>query len=70
METDPRKGHQKIEDFEIAQKVLIDDGSLDKTRLDAIYWSNIAKSQLKFLPESQFNKLLVKLTDYVVARVS
>ncbi|MDG2473695.1 MAG: polyprenyl synthetase family protein [Paracoccaceae bacterium] len=64
------KGHQKIEDFEIAQKVLIDDGSLDKTRLDAIYWSNIAKSQLKFLPESQFNKLLVKLTDYVVARVS
>ena len=64
------KGKQNGEDFAIAQKILNDDGSLEKTRLEAIYWSNLAKSQLKFLPDCKINQLLLNLTDYVVARIS
>ena len=64
------KGQQNSEDFVIAQKILIDDGSLEKTRLEAIYWSNLAKSQLEFLPDCKINQLLLNLTDYVVARIS
>ncbi len=64
------KGKQNGEDFAIAQKILNDDGSLKKTRLEAIYWSNLAKSQLKYLPNCKINQLLLNLTDYVVARIS
>ena len=65
-----RKGQQNGEDFAIAQKILNDDSSLEKTRLEAIYWSNLAKSQLKFLPDCKIKQLLLNLTDYVVARIS
>ena len=64
------KGVQTIGDFETAQELLTKDGSLEKTRMEAITWSNIAKSQLKLLPQGKFNKLLLDLTDFVVARVS
>ena len=64
------KGEQISGDFEKSQKLLAKDGSLEKTRLEAIAWSNIAKSQLKTLPKGQFNNLLTSLTDFVVARVS
>ena len=63
------KGEQIGGDFEISQELLTSDGSLEKTRLEAIAWSNIAKSQLKVLPEGEFNRLLLDLTDFVVARV-
>ena len=64
------KGLQESKDFVIAQKILANDGSLEKTRLEAIKWSNIAKSQLEILPRGKFNRLLNQLTDYVVARIS
>jgi len=64
------KGHQEAGDFKLAQNLLMEDGSLEKTRLEAIKWSNIAKGQLKLLPNCKFNKVLNRLTDYVVARVS
>ncbi len=63
------KGQQNPKDLQMAQKVLADDGSLERTRLEAIYWSNLAKSQLKFLPDGKINQLLLNLTDYVVARI-
>ena len=64
------KGEQIKGDFEASQELLNKDGSLEKTRLEAIEWSSIAKSQLKTLPKGKFNKLLMDLTDFVVARVS
>jgi octaprenyl-diphosphate synthase len=64
------KGEQTSGDFETSQVLLAKDGSLEKTRIEAIAWSNIAKSQLKIFPEGKLNNLLIDLTDFVVARVS
>ena len=64
------KGYQEAGDFKLAQNLLMKDGSLEKTRLEAIKWSNIAKGQLKLLPNGKINKVLNRLTDYVVARIS
>ena len=64
------KGKQKEDDFKIAQKILSDDGSLEKVRLEAVKWANLAKSQLKFLPMCDLNTSLCDLTDFVVSRVT
>ena len=64
------KGQQKLGDFDIAKQLLTEDNSLEKTRLEAIKWSEIAKSHLNFLPRDRFNKLLIDLSDFVVARVT
>ena len=64
------KGEQVKGDFEESQEVLTTDGSLDKTRMEAIRWSNIAKSHLEILPKGELNELLKDLTDFVVARIS
>ena len=64
------KGEQDVGDFETSQKLLKKDGSLEKTRQEALAWAEIAKSQLALLPKGEFNSLLLDLTDFVVARVS
>ena len=64
------KGTQEIGDFETAKKILAGDGSLERTRLEAIYWATAAKKQLKNFPHNKLNALLSRVTDYVVARVS
>ena len=64
------KGEQITGDFQESQELLTKDGSLEKTRLQAIAWSNSAKSQLENLPKGDFNNLLIDLTEFVVARVS
>ena len=63
------RGQQENGDFKEAQSLLSTDGSLEKTRLEALFWSQQAKSQLKLLPKSKFSKLLKNLTDYVVERI-
>jgi octaprenyl-diphosphate synthase len=64
------KGEQDVGDFETSQKLLKKDGSLEKTRQEALAWAEIAKSQLALLPKGEFNTLLLDLTDFIVARVS
>ena len=64
------KGEQDVSDFETAQKLLRKDGSLEKTRQEALAWAEIAKSQLALLPKGEFNRMLLDLTDFVVARVN
>ena len=64
------KGEQDVGDFETSQKLLRKDGSLEKTRQEALAWAEIAKSQLTLLPKGEFNTMLLDLTDFVVARVS
>ena len=63
------KGAQTKPDFKIAQEILIKDGSLNKTKSEAIRWSEIAKSKLKDLPNSQTKELLTGLTLSVVSRM-
>ena len=64
------KGEQDVSDFKTSQKLLRKDGSLEKTRQEALAWAEIAKSQLALLPKGEFNRMLLDLTDFVVARVS
>ena len=64
------KGKQLPDDFEKARKILENDGSLDKTRKEALKWANYAKSQLKLLPQGKINNLLWDLTQFVVSRTS
>ena len=64
------KGQQNVEDFSIAQQLLIDDGSLEDTRVEAINWSRIAKHQIEKLPKGHLTSLLNKLTDYIVERIN
>ena len=64
------KGEQDVGDFETSQKLLKKDGSLEKTRQEALAWAEIAKSQLALLPKGEFNRMLLDLTDFVVARVN
>ena len=63
------KGEQQKPDFKIAQNILSEDGSLNKTKLEAIKWSEIAKSELKKLPNCELKDLLNDLTMSVVSRI-
>ena len=62
-------GDQLEEDFEKAQQILFKDGSLEETRLKALYWAERAKSQLSALPSGEINDLMGELTSFVVSRV-
>ncbi len=62
-------GEQKEGDFEIAQNILKSDGSLEKTRLEALKWATEAKSKLKSLPKCKINGMLFDLASFVVSRV-
>ncbi len=62
-------GEQKEGDFEIAQNILKSDGSLEKTRLEALKWATEAKSKLKSLPKCKINSMLFDLASFVVSRV-
>ena len=63
-----KKGRKKM--ISSSQKLLKKDGSLEKTRQEALAWAEIAKSQLALLPKGEFNTLLLDLTDFIVDRVS
>jgi octaprenyl-diphosphate synthase len=64
------KGKQKEDDFKTAQKILSADGSLEKVRLEAMKWADLAKSQLKLLPVCDIKTSLCDLTDFVISRVT
>ncbi len=62
-------GKQNKYDFDKAREILETDGSLDKTRQEAIKWAKKAKLQLQYLPNGDMNNLLSDLTQFVVSRV-
>ena len=64
------KGKQREDDFKTAQKILSADGSLEKVRLEALKWADLAKSQLKLLPACDIKTSLCDLTDFVISRVT
>ncbi|MEE2774536.1 MAG: polyprenyl synthetase family protein [Pseudomonadota bacterium] len=62
-------GQQFEGDFEKAQEILHNDGSLEEARKKAIKWAEGANSQLRSLPNGKVNDILSELTSFVVSRV-
>ncbi len=64
------KGEQKPGDFEKALDILNSRGTLEATYKVALYWSNLAKENLRKIPKSVTRDLMEELCDYVISRVS
>ena len=44
--------------------------TLNETRVQAIFWANKAKAALAIMPEHELKRMLIDLSDYVVARIN
>jgi octaprenyl-diphosphate synthase len=44
--------------------------TLDETRAQALFWANKAKAALAVVPEHGLKRMLIDLSDYVVARIN
>ena len=64
------KGEQEPEDFKKALNILNDKGVFDATYNIALDWSNIAKRNLRKIPNSITRDLMEELCNYVLSRVS
>jgi octaprenyl-diphosphate synthase len=65
-----QKGRQEDGDLEHAVSLLAKHQTMESTRQDAIAWANKAKSALDVVPDHPLKKMLVDLSDYVVARIT
>lgn len=63
------KGDQRDGDLQTALGYIEEHDALNKTRSDAQYWAEQAKSALAVLPQSEIRDILIALPDYVVSRV-
>ena len=63
------KGDQRDGDLETALQYIQEHDALAKTRYDAQYWADKAKSALEILPASELRDVLISLPDFVVSRV-
>ncbi|MBM7066310.1 polyprenyl synthetase family protein [Actibacterium sp. 188UL27-1] len=63
------KGDQRDGDLDQALSLIAHHGTMEATRIEAVRWSDLAKSALTSLPSSELKDMLVDLADYVVARV-
>ena len=64
------KGRQQDGDLDHALGLLNKHGAIEAARIDAIAWSDRAKSALAGLPEHPIREMLHDLADYVVARIN
>lgn len=64
------KGKQEPGDLEHALALLNQHDALTETRKDALAWAEKAKTAIQVLPDHEVKKLLVDLSDYVVARIN
>lgn len=64
------KGQQADGDLEHAMTLLVQHGTLESTRDEALAWANRAKMALRELPDHPLRQMLVDLADYVVARIN
>ncbi|SDI47806.1 polyprenyl synthetase family protein [Lutimaribacter saemankumensis] len=64
------KGRQEDGDLEHAIALLEKHGTLEATRRDALDWAAKAKAAMAALPESDLQRMLGDLADYVVARIN
>ena len=64
------KGDQHEEDLGRALEILTHHGALDATRQEALEYAKRAKRALEMLPDHPVRRMLLALTDYVVARIN
>jgi octaprenyl-diphosphate synthase len=64
------KGKQKASDLDHALEIMHRHNTLDETRTQALFWANKAKAALAVIPEHELKRMLIDLSDYVVARIN
>ena len=63
------RGKQEARDLDLALAIMRRHSTLEETRTQALFWANKAKAALDIIPEHQLKKMLIDLSDYVVARI-
>ncbi len=63
------KGRQEEGDLDQALSLIAKHGTMERTREDAIAWSEKSKTAIANAPEHPIREMLIDLADYVVARV-
>ena len=64
------KGKQEASDLGHALEIMHRHNTLYETRVQALFWANKAKAALAIVPEHELKKMLIDLSDYVVARIN
>ena len=64
------KGDQQDGDLEQALEILNRHDALERTRQDALVWTEKSKTAMMKLPEHDVRRMLLDLADYVVARLA
>ncbi|MEL7282153.1 MAG: polyprenyl synthetase family protein [Pseudomonadota bacterium] len=64
------KGKQQDGDLEEALEILARHDALERTRADAMAWTEKSKAAMANLPEHDVRRMLLDLSDYVVARLT
>ncbi len=64
------KGDQRDGDLAQAMELIRRHETLEETRMEALAWSNRAKSALEVLPDHELRDLMADLANYVVARIN
>ena len=64
------KGKQEASDLDHALEIMRRHNTLDETRTQALFWANKAKAALAVIPEHELKRMLIDLSDYVVARIN
>jgi octaprenyl-diphosphate synthase len=64
------KGKQETSDLDHALEIMHRHNTLYETRVQALFWANKAKAALAIVPEHELKKMLIDLSDYVVARIN
>ncbi|MFV2053868.1 polyprenyl synthetase family protein [Aliiroseovarius sp. YM-037] len=64
------KGDQRDGDLEEALALLKRHNTMEDTRKEALQWAEKAKSALAALPDQPLRRMLLDITDFVVARIS
>ncbi len=64
------KGKQETSDLDHALEIMHRHNTLYETRVQALFWASKAKAALAIVPEHELKKMLIDLSDYVVARIN
>ena len=64
------RGEQQAGDLDLALAIMHRHHALEETRKQALFWADKAKTALDIMPEHDLKKMLIDLSDYVVARIN
>ena len=63
------RGEQQAGDLDLALAMMHRHHALEETRRQALFWADKAKAALDIMPKHGLKKMLIDLSDYVVARI-